>query len=205
MAWAAFAASLREAERAAAPAAAAAAAASTASAVTSSGAVAAHVAPPPLLYLPGKLRVTDVPESVRRACVGCVTALAADAFGALAERASEGYCEETDGRDAGADCRAASKGMLQLGRDGGAGGGGRGDGRGAVVRLQTPEDCLRFLAAECPRARFASISVSERDCSWYAECELGALKQSGLGHKSFALTHELRRALGLTAGLTPPV
>ena len=86
-------------------------------------------------------------------------------------------------RSAHADCAVATKGML---------------------RLATPADCLRHLITRCPRARFASISVSERDCSWYTSCTVKphALRQSGLGHRSFVLNNAVRRAVAAT--MPPP-
>jgi hypothetical protein len=49
-------------------------------------------------------------------------------------------------------------------------------------------------ALHCNRCRYVSISLPERDCSWYRDCDLG-----GLQHRTLALT--LALALTLTLAL----
>ena len=140
------------------------------------------------------MRVTGVPAPVLANCIGCVTAIGDDAYDSLADASQMGYCEETSRSDLAADCATAPKGMLQLGKPAA----GRARGGGAVTGttvLATPRDCLLYLALNCPRARYASVSVSERDCSWYASCQLNGLRQSGLGHRTFVLDDERTKAL----------
>ena len=148
--------------------------------------------PTMLLYLPGKLRIQGVPAEVEKACDGCVTRLESDAFGDVAAYGTAGYCAETGPSDEGADCTSADKGMVPMVLEDSGGGSAR-------FVVNGPLACLRHLATRCPRARVATVSVSERDCSWYTACDLtNGLKQSGLGHQSFDLTQPaVRRALGL--------
>ena len=147
----------------------------------------ARAAPTPMvLHLPSRLRVLGVPQAVQSACDGCVTHLANDAFGGLDAYASAGFCAETGPTDEGADCATADKGIVSMGARG---------------RVAGPVACLRYLSASCPRARFASVSVSEKDCSWYHACDIAHLRQSGLGHQSFDMTKAvLRLAIASEAG-----
>ena len=156
-----------------------------------------------LLQLPGRMRLVDVPEQLSARCDGCLLHLADDAFGEVGALATAGYCEETGAKDVGADCATADKGMVPMAVASSSAefdGGGASPG-GASRPVIGPIACLRYLSTMCPRARFASVSVSEKDCSWYHSCDLAKLKQSGLGHRSFDLSQPaVRRALVSSEG-----
>lgn len=82
------------------------------------------------------------------------------------KRAAEGYCDTTD--EGTADCRTASKGTFGLSEEAA-----RSWPRAAAHCLQ---QCTR-----CARCAFVSVSLFHRDCSWYAQCRLGALQGEEAG------------------------
>ena len=80
-----------------------------------------------------------------------------------------GYCEATEPFDIG-DCLFGDKGNFAL-----------------MKRYRTPAEasaeCLK-ACGRCERCRF--VSLSRRDCSWYAACNLSALQTSPSGFQSGA-------------------
>jgi hypothetical protein len=139
----------------------------------------AAVADDTIAYLPrSRLRVREVPPAARRACGDCT--MASDEYDVPGTSSEEGYCEETRTGDGG-DCEAGSKGSWRLGEAG----------------MADVRSCLRRCVLTCARCAFVSVSVPERDCSWYAPkaCNVARLANAGLGHRTFIINDALRAAV----------
>lgn len=161
---------------------------------------------PAVLELPARLLVHGVPADVLRRCEGCVSAEDPAAASGLPETVEPlsivGFCAETKDGDPG-DCFApptdrAAKGTFVLSSaSGDSGAGEQASSRADRPQLVTAADCIRHLVTHCPAAHFATVSTRARDCSWYASCDFGQLRDAGLGHRSLAIDDRLLRAMGL--------
>lgn len=84
-----------------------------------------------------------------------------------------GYCAETTTGDAG-DCERGERGSWRL-----------------TMRHGIWDEyaCVRHCVRSCPRCRYVSVSLAQKDCSWYHSCDMRQLHtaQPQLGFRSFAI------------------
>ena len=130
-----------------------------------------------VLYLPRRRsRVVRVPRTAQEAC-GDSCQMTNEEYDVVGFAAFEGFCEETTTGDVG-DCVGGRKGSWRLG----------GNSDFSSVRA-----CLERCRSSCARCSYVSVSLQEHDCSWYAHdaCNTAKLRQSGLGHRTYAVTRNM--------------
>ena len=120
--------------------------------------------------------------AAHRACGKCQ--LASSEYGDVdGVGAVEGFCNETSTGQHG-DCERGDKGSWRIGEG----------------NLTDVAACVRRCVDGCARCRYVSVSIPERDCSWYATCDVRRLRNAGLGHRTYAVD-ALRSGKGAGGGL----
>ena len=66
------------------------------------------------------------------------------------------------------DCEAGDKGSFAMG-----------------TRLPPTAAWCTAACLSCPRCRYVSLSVDEKDCSWFHECELSRLRMQPASFKTW--------------------
>lgn len=97
------------------------------------------------------------------------------------ERSAVGYCAETESQPSPGvplsdyiDCRSKAKGSFAL-------------GPAQSANWTTASRACLALCRGCENCRYVSVSPSQRDCSWFARCDLQALRNNVQGFRSAAL------------------